>query len=340
MKLASLFPILLLISATFAQQTKPVDAVRYWDENKRWYNEFTEHWFHFHDISENDVRDSIVFWEKIGRDLEDLAASGGMYGNGGDTHGDYLRWSEASGFIWLNVNKCAGGPMRITRGRVIVSPSIITFVPEAVLGSSAGHGHHGSHPSSRVFVPVRWRNIEYLIAESRIKNFADYAAGLDHSESGIYDGGMEYFVKWGGKEIGNENELPVFPTEYARYIKNPFKAKIVAIGKTFRRSKPAEFDENRKAVDQDYDDLVTQVTVDLGKRSGLTKDVLLRFLIEDDDYSIEGIEIQKVGDSYAVGEYVRDIPKKTCVKTETEDCLPPSNRPLRVGQKLSTTGVW
>lgn len=121
-----IFTLLILLSCcqfVFGQNgLATVDAVKYFDENKRWYNNFTEHWFNFFDIPEEEIRNAIIHWEQIGEDLKNSANEGeGTYGNGGDTHGDFLRWSEKSGFVWLNVNKCNGGPMKITRGRVLVT---------------------------------------------------------------------------------------------------------------------------------------------------------------------------------------------------------------------------
>ncbi|HLM61969.1 MAG TPA: hypothetical protein VK308_14280 [Pyrinomonadaceae bacterium] len=317
-----------------------VDAVRYFDENKRWYNNFTEHWFYFHDIPEEDIRSSIIYWEQIGEDLKTSVNRGeGTYGNGGETHGSYFRWSEKSGFIWLTVNKCIGGPMKITRGRVSVTPISVKFIPERTVGDSSHHGKHVAEQKEIEFLFVKWREADFLIQPGMLSNFADYTAGLNNATSGIYDEGR-YFSKVSQKHVGSANELPIFPAGYEKYVKKPFKATIISIGKSYRRTKPKEVDGDGKAVEQNYDDLVTEVKIDIGKPSGIASDTFIRFLIENDDYTFDGIIVKKVFDKYSIGEYTKDIPKKNCQKSDYENCEAEAGRALKTGQKLTTTGEW
>lgn len=342
-KIASV--ILILLSGcqfVFSQKGASTDdAVKYFDENKRWYNDFTEHWFNFFDIPEEEVRNAIIHWEQIGEDLKISAnESEGTYGNGGDTHGDYLRWSEKSGFVWLNVNKCNGGPMKITRGRVSITQSSVRFIPEKVVAASFQHGNHNSNPEENEFLFVKWRKADFLVQSKNIKNFADYTAGLNPSASGFYEGGAWYFSKVLQGYVGSANELPVFPAGYEKYVKKPFRATIISIGKSYRRTKPKEVDEDGKGIEQSYDDLVTEVKIDIGKSSGIAPGTLIRFLIENDNYTFDGIVVKKVFDKYSVGEYTTDIPKKNCQKNDYENCEAEEGKVLKVGQKLTTTGEW
>ena len=72
-KLFVLLALVLSWSLSAIAQDKPqIDPVAFFDENKRWYNGFTETWFQFFDIPEAEVRKSIVHWELIGRDLDHL----------------------------------------------------------------------------------------------------------------------------------------------------------------------------------------------------------------------------------------------------------------------------
>lgn len=336
--------LLILLSGchfVFSQNdTTAIDAVKYFDEKKRWYNNFTEHWFQFFDIPEDEVRNAIIHWEQISEDLKNsVKQSEGTYGNGGDTHGDYLRWSEKSGFIWLNVNKCNGGPMKITRGRVSVTESSVRFIPEKVVAASFQHGNHKAHPEEKEFLFVKWRKADFLVKSGNITDFADFTAGLNHSTSCFYEGGGCYFLKVLQDYKGSVNELPVFPTGYEKYVKKPFRATIISIGKSYLRNKPKEVDENGKEIEQNYDELVTEVKIDIGKSSGIATDTLIRFLIENDDYTIDGIVVKKIFDKYSIGEYTKDVPKKSC-KSDSENCEAEEGKKLNIGQKLTTTGEW
>lgn len=346
MKLKKIISTLLILLSScqfiFSQnEALAIDAVKYFDENKRWYNNFTEHWFQFFDIPEEEVRNAIIHWEQIGEDLKNSAnKSEGTYGNGGDTHGDYLRWSEKSGFVWLNVNKCNGGPMKITRGKVLVTQSSVRLIPEKAITASFQHGHHQSKSEEKEFLFVKWRKADFLIQSKAITSFADFTAGLNPATSCFYEGGACYFSKVLQDYAGSVNELPVFPVGYEKYVKKPFKATIVSIGKSYRRDKPKEIDESGKTIEQNYDDFVTEIKINIGKSSNITPDTLLRFLTENNDYTIDGIIVKKVFDKYSIGEYIKDIPKKNCQKSDFENCETEEGKALKIGQKLSTTGEW
>lgn len=348
----SILTILIMLFAfqiSFGQsvQSVEVDAVKYFDENKRWFNEFTEHWFQFYDIPEEEIRNSIIQFEKISKDLKTTQSEWeGTYGNGGDTHGNYLHWSEKNGFILLVVNKCNGGPTKIARGRVIKTDTSIQLIPEKVITSTFEHGSHSSRANDykeREFLLVKWQAKNYVIESDSITNFADYTAGLNPETSGIYDEGW-YYSKVFQESKGTANELPIFPAGYEKYVKKPFKATITSIGKSFRRNKKPVSDESDEYLKDDvknYEDSVTEVKLDLGKSSNISPNIFLRFISENEnDYSMRGITITKVFDKYAIGEYVTDVPKKTCQKSDFETCEAEERRPLKIGSKVSTTGEW
>lgn len=343
----TIFILLFALQNSFGQslQNSEVDGLKYFDENKRWYNEFTEHWFQFFDIPESEIRDSIAQFDKIGKDLRTPEnAWEGTYGNGGDTHGSYIRWSEKNGFIWLIVNKCNGGPMQIIRGKVVVTSSLVRLIPEKIVKASFDHGSHNFSLNKPIdFVLVKWRGENYIVRPTDLRDFADYAAGLNPETSGLYDEGR-YFIGLSQKTTGSANDLPIFPAGYETYVKKPLKMTIVSLSKNFRRSKPPvseDSDDYEKETVKNYDDLVTQFKLDIGKTPNLAPDTFIRFVREnEDDYSMDGIRIVKVFDDYSIGEYVTSVPKKTCRKSGYGDCMAEERRPLKVGMKLSTTGEW
>lgn len=324
-------------------QNTEVDALKYFDENKRWYNEFTEHWFNFYDIPESEIRDSIAQFDKIGKDLRNPENEWeGTYGNGGDTHGSYLRWSEKNGFILLVINKCNGGPTQIKRGKVVVTSSLVRLIPEKIVTASFHHRSHSkkTHNKPVEFLFVKWRGKKFLIFSDQIINFADYTAGLNPETSGLYDEGW-YFSEVLKEENGSANELPIFPIGYENYVKKPFKGEIISVEKTFRRNKPIPSkEEGEYFLDfaKNYEDLVSEVKINLGKSSGIYPKVVMRFVSDEDSSDYDRIVITKVFGNYSIGEYVSDTPKKNCQKSDTEDCKPAERKSLKKGIKLSTTG--
>ena len=334
------FIVLCLSFFSVTGQETPIDPVRYFDENSRWYNEFTEHWFYFFDISNEDVRTSIKHWSEIGDDLKTNSnSSEGTYSNGGETHGDYLRWSEKRGFVWLKVNKCQGGPMKIIRGRVIRDGQSFRFKPTQVFGESKGHGNHGTQISEVEFFPVKWRKADYLIQKNSLANFADYTAGLNPETSGLFDEGW-YFSKLFQDHKGSVNERPIFPRGYEKLVKAPIKTSILRVGKPYRRSKPLVRDDDGLEIDESHDDQITEVKIKGGKSVGIYPGVLIRFLNKPDDYRVDGVVVTKVFESYSIAEYITDIPKLNCKKSDFANCEPEEKRRLKVGLKLSTTGEW
>lgn len=316
------------------QTVAKIDAIKYFDENKRWYNEFTEHWFYFSDISEEEIRNSIVQWEKIGEDIASVENKwAGTYSSGGSTHGDYFRWSEKSGFIWLNVHKCQGGPMKITRGSVIVTPSGIQLIPEQISGK--GHSNHKTHqhnyaPVELIF--VKWKDASYLVAKTAVSDFTDYTAGLGEYNNQLHFFDYEPFlVRLDSKSKKDIGELPIFPAGYEKFVKKPIKGQIVSIGKSFRRKDPIEYN------DMNWEDLIILVQINVGKNQGVTRNLQFYF-VDNEQHMVETISVKKVELNSSLLEINRSVRKKNCVISEHNDCENHEYAPIKVGMKLSTTG--
>jgi hypothetical protein len=324
------------VLAQSAQPNHTVDAVKYFDENKRWYQQYTEHWFNFSDIPESEVRKSIQLWEFIGQDLSGSSDKySGTYGSGGDTHGSYLRWSKGAGFILLHVNKCQGGPTQIIRGRTEENPDGVRLIPETVLGGSAGHGGHGDHKrSSRpiFLVGVRWRGETYLIDQNQLSDFSDYAAGL-----GSYNNEYAYFLdnsflsRLGSEPIDASNEtlLPVFPKQFEKLIKTPVRGTVISIG-------PSRRIRDSDATDQDL--LITRFQMRLEKVANARASVKLHPVDQEPTFT-DSFEIRSVSGKVATVEQKRSVPKKNCVPSAGSDCAAAEHIQLRIGLKFSSNGL-
>lgn len=329
------FLLILAFQVSFGQEkpeVQPIDVVKYFDDSKRWYNNFTEHWFYFSDISETDVRNSIIHWEQIAKDFNNPSNDwSGTYGDGGETHGDYLRWSKENGFVWLKVNKCQGGPMQIIRGKVAVDSSKLILYPEINLGRNH-HGNHKSHnkqPDKYDFLLVKWGNSSYLISPKNISSFADYTAGLgEYNNPFQWELGYGFLYRFDKENSENTGELPIFPKGYEKFVKKPIKTEINNIGKGYRQHVK---DSN------DSDKFIIPIKLNVGKNQGVYRNLSLLFVGEEPSL-FEEIRIKQVFQNFSVAHITRTIPKKNCQKTEFTDCEGIEYTQLKVGMKLSTTG--
>ena len=335
-KLLTLSVILLIQGLAFAQVEKAVDPLEFFDKEKRWWRGGSESWFNFFGIPEAEVRSSIERWEQIGRDIEKSGStrSAGYGGSGGVTHGTYVRWSERSGFVWLDVDDCAGGPMRIVRGRVEVVPTGVIFYPEIRLGVSEGHGGHSQHSkqSDRMdFLSVTWMRGTFLVPKDQIRDFSDYVAGLGEYNNRFPFMDESPFLE--GREADSELEpktfeLPVYPAGYERYLKRPVRGSVISIGKAVRR------------VNEDsdtYDELVTPFKVRLESADNLKVGQFLHVVGEDQGYD-EAFEVRAFKGNMATVANVRPVPKKNCVISAGDDCKAPDHVKLRTGLLLSSNG--
>lgn len=325
----------LLIFLTFSQvniaqnieKTEAFDAVKFFDEHKRWNNGFTESWFYFSDIPEEEIRKVIIQWEEIGKDLKDSKTGwAATYQNGGDTHGDYFRWSEKNGFIWLKVNKCRGGPMQIIRGKVFVSEFQIRLIPEQTFGEMHSHKVHRSQQTELLF--VKWGGVPFLVNKESIEDFADYTAGLGEFNGYFHFLGSPFFSKLGSDFDEKAVETVIFPKGFEKFVKKPIKAEIISIGKSFRR-----IDESN----DDWEVLVIPVRLNVGSLNGVSRDMQFFYVIGEQNL-IENITIKKVSAKFSTAEITRSVRKKNCVSTEYNDCENPEYIKLKVGLRVSTTG--
>jgi hypothetical protein len=321
---------------TLAQGDGSVDPLAFFDKEKRWYRGNSESWFNFFDIPESDVRKSLEHWERIRHDLENLGSTkSGSFGRGGATHGTIVLWSERSGFVWLEVDHCMGGPMRIVRGRAEVAPTGVILYPEIRLGSSGGHEGHGGHgrhsknPDRIELISITWMRSTYLVSRDQIPAFSDYAAGLGEYNSSYPFEDESPFLS--SREDGSDSEPitfqpPVFPAGYERYMKRPVRGSIISIGKAVRH------------VNNDSDtsdDLVTPFKVRVESADNLKVGLFLHAVQEEPGFG-ESFEVRSFKGNVATVHNVRSIPKKKCVISAAEDCKVWDHVKLRPGLVLSS----
>ena len=322
---------LLFAIPAFSQAEATVDPLAFFDKEKRWYRGASaESWFNFFGIPESDVRNSIEHWERIGRDIEN-ARSGG-YGSGGATHGTYVRWSERSGFVWLDVDHCMGGPMRIVRGRAEVVPTGVILFPEIRLGHSEGHDGHGQHSNSsnRIdLLSITWMRGNFLVTKDRLRDFSDWTAGLgEYNDRSPFIDEYPFLASWDGESDSEPAtyQLPVYPAGYERYIKRPVRGTVISIGKAQRRV---------NVDSEDSDELITPFKIRVESVDNLKVGMFLHVVREEPGFD-ESFEVRAFKGNVATVHNVRSVPKKSCVVSAANDCKEWDHVKLRPGLLLSS----
>ena len=91
---------------------------------------------------------------------------------------------------------------------------------------------------------------------------------------------------------------------------------------------------------KNYHDLVTEITLDIGKTSGVKEGLVLKSTENPDKYPADIIIVKKVLKDTSIAEFVEDIPKPSCGKPEHEKCRAITPTRFKIGHKFTTTGDW
>jgi hypothetical protein len=290
-----------------------------------WENGVTERWWvDLAEFPKQELDNAIEQWRRIGVDNQNAKSHewAGGYFTGSNTHGTYLRWSQQSGFILAQVDKCAATLMGLSYGKVVTSPTSVEFIFE-YHKSSGSHGHTKSHtpaPTAIKFITIKWSNDQYLVQENEMTEFGNYVAGLGkYNQEYAWLDGTDYFARSISEAKSNYDELPQVPSEYVRFIKKPIDAEITAVGAPGLRRL------------RDYDGPLqyegyTPVTMNVGSLNGVKKGMLFRVLSSDQG---ESVKIVRVGKYSSEGVIVRWLDEN---KQEYE-----RYPPIKVGWRLSTS---
>ena len=262
------------------------------DQYGRWINGITEPWTF--DGSSYTKEEAAAFqqrWKAIEAQRSTVAANewAGDYVRG-DLHKTYLRWSPEGGFVYAYVFTCSTGVLGINYGRVDASPAAVRLYPELSKSTSRPHGSHGGHAAYNLpkkYLPVKWGEQHYLVAENRVAAFYRFAAGLGEYQT---HSGEDFFAKT--DDYAKEPEgMPVFPPGYERFVRKPIEAKIISVGPKRLRRVPT--------MDKYYFyDSVTDVKISAGTADGLYKGMTM--YVVGSKFS-EKVEITKVGRHSAWG---------------------------------------
>lgn len=278
-------------------------------------------------ISKEDIAEATSRWHKIVK--EDSAQqnewTNGTYGIYGSTHMNVLRWSPANGYVKLFVNSCAMQIMSVEYGDALVMGEQLFFYPKKSSGASHGEGEMtNQNPAPSEYIRAKWRGVNFLVGEEDMKDFCDYAAGFNiRSDMDA----LPFYSK--GDETGAPDQLPIVPKRFESLLRKSVNGKIISIGK-------------RKIIKlepegvEPYFQSETSVVVNLGRADGLTDEMSVYILNENDCGQSEDFEITEIREKTSIGVIRRLLEEKP----ET----PPARRkddadykPIKIGWKATTS---
>ena len=299
------------------------------DQYGRWENGVSEAWWFDDSLSKADIAILKPKWREIETESTTLNDGfAGDYFEGGETHGTYFRWAPKSGFVRVDVDKCAARVMAFAYGDVVPQRPFLTLITRGSGSAKASHAHHPK--TAQRFVLVTWRSIPYLMAERDIEAFCEYVAGLGKFNTGLqgnYDLWPYPFYTGRGTETGTADELPTVPHGYERFVKSSIDASIIAVGARMVRRFRVDYD------DVPHYESRLHVTIDAGRDKGVRPG--MRFVALDSDQDDE-LVITKVGISRSSGVIVRFVeedPRKHFSQWKDYDRY----APVKEGWKFSTS---
>jgi hypothetical protein len=272
------------------------------DAEGRWINGISEEPLFFHNLTYS-PQNAVTFQSKWRLIAEENALSkdnewAGDYVIRGETGGvTVLRWSLKEGFVFLFGGGCEPNVRGLNYGRVSFSNNLLQLFPEVdsedpliLFAEDDDRRFFTTNFIASKFVPVKWQGIRYLVAENQIENFYDYVAGAGDyvPRDGVQILNYLFFPKdEEGNEAEKNDQMPVLPSGYERFVKKPVDAKIIATGRSFVRHIAGN--ENRT----EGDAWVIPVTINAGSEDGVKLDMTFAILQEDIHEVVKTIKVGK-----------------------------------------------
>lgn len=236
----------------------------------------------------------------------------------GGTSNEVLMWTPRAGFLVFRLG-CYPGVHDLNYGSVSDSPTMIQMLPAL---SSAGTRLGSLHAR---YLPVKWGERHYLIAEDEVSAFYDSVTGIraEQDENAVLI--ADFLLKRDDVDKPIEG-MPVLPPGYERFVRKPIDASISKVGKS-----SVKIDEENEW----WNELVTPVEINAGKSDGVKVGMVFRVLASEKGETVEITHVSKVS---AKGIIVRSVRKQPGVKVnEWDDGTDDPEPEITVGWMLSTS---
>jgi hypothetical protein len=136
-------------------------------------------------------------------------------------------WHKDKGFVSYYIDTCYPELTSIDFGKVKETVETLEIIPQ--LDKKSPQKKQGWTK----FIKVRWDDRKYLVEESALLSFAEYAAGIyvnpPDTGSVNYNHWTSYWVT--GDMSKEPKGLPVFPKSYKRFERKQIFSKIISVGK-------------------------------------------------------------------------------------------------------------
>ncbi|HST21138.1 MAG TPA: hypothetical protein VLR90_08485 [Blastocatellia bacterium] len=225
-------------------------------------------------------QDAIVFQEKWKLIGEENARSNndewvGNYFDREIVHDDMivLRWSQNSGFAFVSMHNCSPTLTGLNYGKAVLSPEWFEVFPEVSNQPDHHDNPHVAHsrklPAKR-FVPVKWGERHYMVAEDSVAKFYDYVAGLGAYQPNTDPWEEPGFLLKMEDQDKTAKGMPILPPGHERHVKHPIEAGITAVG-------PRVITDRHVYEGTTSYGSITPLTIDQGRAEGVKKG--MRFYI-------------------------------------------------------------
>jgi hypothetical protein len=285
-----LFAFLISLAAfVFSADAQEIEPFRLWENNvgipKTWV---------IGGLSQNEITEVKKRWDEIGESLKTTPnQSAGTYYQSGN-RGYYLRWSPEKGFVYVYYYEYF--VMDASYGKASITDSGVTFIPEREMENS---------DVGKLITPTNWvpaMNGKYFVRKESIQSFGNFYGGYKEFNGYPRNWNCECSPFAVRQEKTLAQESPVVSAKYQRFIKKPINGKIISVGKR-------TVSLTNKSVPEMGKTSATPVTINIGRKNGVTRGMMFLLIGEGDNY-LQVLEVKKVGEKTSQAVVIRHTDDK------------------------------
>jgi hypothetical protein len=294
------------------------------DDSGRWKTDLYYQPLHlrYESYSESDFAGALTTLTAVNAERSSMQSNdwAGDYHYLGELYMGVLRYSPNAGFVRIGVYTCQPEVRRLDFGSVKVTPNNIQFF------------HLTSQRNGQVtkFVPVKWGERHYLIAENELPEFYYYVSGYgwkpEYQNTRDY---FEFFLRAGDRDKPFSG-LPVVPRGYEHLARKPIEATVLAILK--KETKMSKDDEGETIYTSE-----TTVKLNVGSADGVKRDMVFNTTQSGAEEGFEIVRIGKHTSTAVLSRELDDAKRESYIDGLTDELR--FYPRIEVGWKLSTQSL-